>query len=82
MLLSRTYKRGKKLDRIEGPLSISPTENIWGRMYQKVKRKVLSYEHIVLDTDYENYAVTYGCDNYFGLWHGRWATFLTRNDYA
>lgn len=43
---------------------------------------MFSYEHIILDTDYENYAITYGCDNYFGLFHGRWASFLTRIEYA
>jgi hypothetical protein len=40
-------------------------------------------EHIIIDTDYDNYAVAYGCDNYLlGIFHSRWATFLTRIDYA
>lgn len=32
-------------------------------------------------TDYENFAVVYGCDNYFGLFHGRFATLLSRTEY-
>jgi hypothetical protein len=40
------------------------------------------HEHIILDTDYENFALVYGCDNYFGVFHGRWATLLSRIEYA
>jgi hypothetical protein len=42
-----------------------------------------TYEHIILETDYHNYAISYGCDDYLlGLFHGRWATLLTRSSYA
>jgi hypothetical protein len=39
-------------------------------------------EHYVIDTDYENYAVVYGCDVYFGLFKVSYATFLSRSTFA
>ena len=82
MLLTRNYKRGKKqFDQIEGPISISRQSNFFGVTNQVANRKVFSYEHFILDTDYENYAISYGCDNYFGIFHGRWATLLSRTNY-
>jgi hypothetical protein len=37
--------------------------------------------HQILATDYENWAVMYGCDNYFGFFHGRYANLLSRELY-
>jgi hypothetical protein len=72
----------------DAPISITSSSN-WQSFFGTNKLRsypsyfsFINYEHIILDTDYENYAITYGCDNYFGLFHGRWATFMTRIDYA
>lgn len=32
----------------------------------------------MLDTDYVNYAVVYGCDSYWDLFHVQWASILSR----
>lgn len=44
--------------------------NIWGKN-----------QHYVIDTDYETYAIVYGCDQYFGFWQGKYATLLSRTEY-
>jgi hypothetical protein len=57
--------------------------NSWKGATLKYSGFLYDMEHIIIDTDYENYAVAYGCDNYFlGLIHVRWATFMTKIDYA
>jgi hypothetical protein len=40
--------------------------------------------HQILETDYVNYAVVYGCQNWLGgvLGHFDWATFLSRTTFA
>ena len=38
--------------------------------------------HEIVETDYDNYAIAYGCDNIFGgLFHLRWANLLSREPY-
>lgn len=39
------------------------------------------YHHYVIDTDYENYALIYGCDVYFGIIPYIYVTLLSRTDY-
>lgn len=39
-------------------------------------------QHYVIDTDYDNYAVVYGCDQYFGFFYGKYATLLSREKYV
>ena len=37
------------------------------------------FPHYIIDTDYDNYAVAYGCkDFFFGFFHGSFATLLSR----
>jgi hypothetical protein len=43
---------------------------IWGR-----------YTHYIVDTDYENYAVSYGCDNYFIFFYIQWATLMSKEQF-
>ena len=43
---------------------------IWGK-----------YRHFVLDTDYDNWALIYGCDFYMGLFHVNWITLLSREKF-
>ena len=40
--------------------------------------------HQILETDYVNYALVYGCQNWLGgvLGHFKWATFLSRTTFA
>jgi len=39
--------------------------------------------HTVHDTDYFNYAVIYGCDDYFGgIYSNQWARLLSRSTYV
>lgn len=38
--------------------------------------------HQIIDTDYDNYAIAYGCDNILGgLFHLRWTNLLSREWY-
>ena len=37
---------------------------------------------MVLDTDYDNWAVVYGCDTYYLFFHGYYATLLSREPFA
>ena len=38
--------------------------------------------HQIIETDYDNYAIAYGCDNIIGgLFHLRWANLLSREPY-
>lgn len=38
--------------------------------------------HYIIDTDYDNYALAYGCDNYFWVFYGEWATLLSREPFV
>lgn len=40
------------------------------------------YQHYVIDTDYDNYAVVYGCDTYYLFFHGWYATLLSREKFV
>jgi hypothetical protein len=49
----------------------------WSGWFSLVRR-----HYQIIDTDYNNYAIAYGCDNLFGgLFHLRWASLLSRMDY-
>ena len=37
--------------------------------------------HYIVDTDYDNYAVAYGCDQYWLFFYGEWATLLGREPF-
>jgi hypothetical protein len=37
--------------------------------------------HYIIDTDYDHYALAYGCDNYWGFFYGSYATLLSRDKY-
>lgn len=39
------------------------------------------YQHYVIDSDYDNWAIVYGCDVYFGIFHGYYATLLSREPF-
>lgn len=90
MYLYRDYisSRFGQVNKTEGPIPITDKGTwytIFGDNTLKSWRgpfKSFGFKHIVLDTDYENYAISYGCDNYFGIFHGRWATLLSREMYA
>lgn len=44
-------------------------------------KNLRNYRHIVVDTDYENYALVYGCDQYGIFWKGEYATLLSRSEF-
>jgi hypothetical protein len=37
--------------------------------------------HYIVDTDYDNYALAYGCDQYWLFFYGEWATLLGREPF-
>ena len=37
--------------------------------------------HYIIDPDYDNYALAYGCDVYWGMFWGEWATLLGREPF-
>ena len=37
--------------------------------------------HYIVDTDYDNYAIAYGCDQYFMFFFGEFATLLGREPF-
>lgn len=39
------------------------------------------YSYYIVDTDYDNYAVAYGCDNYFFFLTVEYATLLGREPF-
>jgi hypothetical protein len=39
------------------------------------------YTHVVLGTDYDNYAQVYGCDSYWFFWKTEYATLLSREEF-
>ena len=39
------------------------------------------FTHYIVDTDYNNYAIAYGCDNWFLFFHVEWATLLSREPF-
>lgn len=39
----------------------------------------MKIHHEIIETDYDNYAIAYGCDNWFGgIIHTRWSSLLSR----
>jgi hypothetical protein len=42
----------------------------------------MSNQHYVISTDYDSYAVVYGCDQYLGFTKISYATFLSRSTFA
>ena len=46
-----------------------------------IRHGLRRYQHMVLDTDYENWAVIYGCDTYWLFFHGWYATLLSREPF-
>ena len=80
MALERQYQDFWGVSYYEGPFAVR--EQTWfsdGLDY--VYHDFASYHHVVLGTDYENWALVYGCDQYFGFWKGESATLLSRTEF-
>jgi hypothetical protein len=76
------YKPGRK-----GPYGIGPKwYGWWGDPNKEYISKGIwgggTFEHMVIDTDYDNYAIVYGCDTYYFFFHGYYATLLSREPYV
>lgn len=84
MKLQRTYKEktwfGEPKPRDDFTRTIKP--NWWfGDGTPTINHGLSRYQHMVIDTDYDNWAVVYGCDTYFVFFHGWYATLLSREPF-
>lgn len=53
-----------------------------GTNYEWIWWGMSRYHHEIIETDYNNYAIAYGCDNWFGgFFHTRWASLLSRDTF-
>jgi hypothetical protein len=68
------YKIQKETLFSDGLYHIYKKERFWNRADK--------YHHYVIDTDYDNYALVFGCDRLFFFWHYTWVSLLYRSDYA
>lgn len=82
MQVDREYT--KKLwgwERKEGPFQIRKELFFSDDRYHIYNSLTEKFHHYVIDTDYENYALIYGCDIYFGIVPYTYVTLLSRSDY-
>lgn len=84
MSLQRTYKKknwfGEPKSRDDKKRNIRP--KWFGDGTPTINHGFERYQHFVLDTDYDNWAVVYGCDTYFLFFHGWYATLLSREPFV
>jgi hypothetical protein len=58
--------------------------DIWGdgSNYEWYMLGLARHHHEIVETDYNNFAIAYGCDNWFGgMFHIRWASLLGRQQF-
>eukprot|EP00356_Strombidium_inclinatum_P015545 CAMPEP_0170493872 /NCGR_PEP_ID=MMETSP0208-20121228/14319_1 /TAXON_ID=197538 /ORGANISM="Strombidium inclinatum, Strain S3" /LENGTH=145 /DNA_ID=CAMNT_0010769853 /DNA_START=122 /DNA_END=556 /DNA_ORIENTATION=- len=82
MHMVRDYERGFALfqpadDTMTAKITFDPATSGTGTASWTPENVIR--QHHILATDYSNYAIVYGCDDYWGgLFHVSWATFLSR----
>ena len=79
MALEREYYNFFGAKEVQGPLAIREDDGWFSDGKTKVDHFWTKLHHYVIDTDYENYAVVFGCDQWFGFWEVSWATLLSRS---
>jgi len=53
-----------------------------GTNYEYMLLGMVRIHHEIIKTDYDNYAIAYGCDNWFGgIFHTRWSALLSRQPF-
>lgn len=82
MAMERQYQNFWGKTKVQGPLAVRERTFLGDGLPHIYHENGQRYHHIILDTDYQNYAVVYGCDQYWGLFKGEYATLLSRTEYV
>lgn len=81
MALEREYENMFGTKKYAGPFAIRERNFMSDGLPYAYHSNGKKYHHYVIDTDYEHYALVYGCDQYWGIFYGAYATLMSRADY-